>query len=37
MAHAWMNVVYYTDEEYKAIVEERKAKAARTTMERDRQ
>jgi hypothetical protein len=37
MAHAWMNVVYYTDDEYKAILEERKAKAARTTMERDRQ
>ncbi len=37
MAHAWMNVVYYTDDEYKAIVEERKAKAARTTMDRDRQ
>jgi len=37
MAHAWMNVVYYTDDEMKAILEERKAKAARTTMERDRQ
>ena len=34
MAHAWMNVVYYTDDEYKAIVAERKAKAARTTVER---
>ncbi len=33
MAHAWMNVVYYTDDEYKAIVAERKAKAARTTVE----
>jgi hypothetical protein len=31
MAHAWMNVVYYTDDEYKAILEERKAKAATTT------
>ena len=37
MAHAWMNVVYYTDDEMKAILDERKAKAARTTMERDRQ
>jgi mono/diheme cytochrome c family protein len=37
MAHAWMNVVYYTDEEMKQILDERKAKAARTTMERDRQ
>ena len=34
MAHAWMNVVYYTDDEYKAIVAERKAKAGRTTVER---
>jgi hypothetical protein len=34
MAHAWMNVVYYTDDEYKAIVAERKAKATRTTVER---
>ncbi|MEP7118552.1 MAG: hypothetical protein ABI880_13265, partial [Acidobacteriota bacterium] len=33
MAHAWMNVVYYTDDEYKAIVAARKAKAA-TTVER---
>ena len=31
MAHAWMNVVYFTDDEYKAILEERKAKAATTT------
>jgi hypothetical protein len=31
MAHAWMNVVYLTDDEYKAMVEERKAKAARAT------
>jgi hypothetical protein len=29
MAHAWMNVVYLNDDEYKALVEERKAKAAR--------
>jgi hypothetical protein len=33
MAHAWMNVVYLTDDEYKAMVEERKAKAARATQE----
>ncbi len=31
MAHAWMNVVYLSDEEYKTLVEQRKAKAARTT------
>jgi hypothetical protein len=31
MAHAWMNVVYLTDDEYKALLEERKAKAARAT------
>jgi hypothetical protein len=29
MAHAWMNVVYLNDDEYKALLEERKAKAAR--------
>jgi hypothetical protein len=29
MAHAWMNVVYLTDDEYKALVAERKAKAAK--------
>ena len=27
MAHAWMNVVYLTDDEYKGVVAERKAKA----------
>jgi hypothetical protein len=26
MAHAWMNVVYLTDEEYNALLAERKAK-----------
>src|ERR687885_965685 len=31
MAHAWMNVVYFNDEEYKALQEERKAKMAKTT------
>ena len=36
MAHAWMNVVYYTDDEYKAILAERKAKTA-TSVERERQ
>jgi hypothetical protein len=34
MAHAWMNVVYYTDDEYKAILAERKAEAARATQNR---
>ena len=28
MAHAWMNVVYYTDEEYTAIANQRKANLA---------
>ena len=28
MAHAWMNVVYLNDDEYKALVAERKAKSA---------
>jgi hypothetical protein len=31
MAHAWMNVVYLNDAEYKALLEERKAKAAAST------
>ena len=31
MAHAWMNVVYYTDEEMQQILAERKARAARTS------
>jgi hypothetical protein len=31
MAHAWMNVVYFNDEEYKALEAERKAKLAKTT------
>jgi len=34
MAHAWMNVVYLNDDEYKALLAERKAK---TTTERDQQ
>jgi hypothetical protein len=37
MAHAWMNVVYLNDDEYKALLEERKAKAARTTQEQQQQ
>jgi hypothetical protein len=31
MAHAWMNVVYLNDDEYKALLAERKAKAQATT------
>jgi hypothetical protein len=31
MAHAWMNVVYYTDQEYNALVAERKAKTPKAT------
>ena len=31
MAHAWMNVVYFNDDEYKALQAERKAKTAKTT------
>jgi hypothetical protein len=31
MAHAWMNVVYFSDEEFKALVAERKAKVAKST------
>jgi hypothetical protein len=31
MAHAWMNVTYFTDQEYKDLQAERKAKAAKAT------
>jgi len=34
MAHAWMNVVYLTDEEYEALRAERQAKEARETSSR---
>jgi hypothetical protein len=37
MAHAWMNVVYFNDEEYKALQAERKAKLARATNNDDKQ
>ncbi len=33
MAHAWMNVVYLDDAEYKALLDERKAKNTRTTQQ----
>jgi len=33
MAHAWMNVVYFTDEEFKALVAARRAKTARAAAE----
>jgi hypothetical protein len=36
MAHAWMNVVYLNDDEYKALVAERKAKAAATSTQNQR-
>jgi hypothetical protein len=32
MAHAWMNVVYLTDEEYHALVAERKARTGQATL-----
>jgi len=37
MAHAWMNVVYFNDAEYTALQTERKAKAAKTTNENEKQ
>jgi hypothetical protein len=37
MAHAWMNVVYFTDEEYKALQDERKAKLAKATSDEKQQ
>ena len=36
MAHAWMNVVYFTDEEYTALLAERKAKAERDAQSQTR-
>jgi hypothetical protein len=37
MAHAWMNVVYFSDDEYKALQAERKAKTAKTTNDEKQQ
>jgi mono/diheme cytochrome c family protein len=37
MAHAWMNVVYFNDDEYKALQNERKAKLAKTTNNEEKQ
>jgi len=37
MAHAWMNVVYFNDDEYKALQAERKAKMPKATTENERQ
>jgi mono/diheme cytochrome c family protein len=37
MAHAWMNVVYFNDEEYKALQAERKAKMGKATNNDERQ
>jgi hypothetical protein len=37
MAHAWMNVTYFTDAEYKALQAERKAKLAKSTNDAEKQ
>jgi hypothetical protein len=37
MAHAWMNVVYLNDDEYKALLAERKARTTNLERERERQ
>src|SRR6478752_6492691 len=37
MAHAWMNVVYFSDEEFKALQAERKAKMVKTTNDAEKQ
>jgi hypothetical protein len=37
MAHAWMNVVYFTDQEYKDLQAERKAKLPKTTNDNEKQ
>jgi hypothetical protein len=37
MAHAWMNVVYFNDDEFKALQAERKAKMPKATTDNERQ
>jgi hypothetical protein len=37
MAHAWMNVVYFNDDEYTALVAERKARTAKATSDEKQQ
>jgi hypothetical protein len=37
MAHAWMNVTYFNDDEYKALQAERKAKLGKTTNNDEKQ
>ena len=37
MGHAWMNVSYLTDDEYKALVAARKAKTAKTSTDGQQQ
>ncbi len=37
MAHAWMNVVYFNDGEYKTLLAERKAKTGKTTNDAEKQ
>jgi mono/diheme cytochrome c family protein len=37
MAHAWMNVVYFNDQEFKDLQAERKAKSAKTTNDNEKQ
>jgi hypothetical protein len=37
MAHAWMNVVYFNEQEFKDLQAERKAKSAKTTNDNEKQ
>jgi len=37
MAHAWMNIVYFNDAEYKALQAERKAKMPKATNDNEKQ
>jgi hypothetical protein len=37
MAHAWVNVTYFTEQDYQAELEARKARAAKTTDARQQQ
>jgi hypothetical protein len=37
MAHAWMNVTYFNDAEFKALQAERKAKMPKATTDNERQ
>jgi hypothetical protein len=37
MAHAWMNCVYLSDDDYNALLEARKAKSVNNTQQQQQQ